>query len=139
MSRSAREIGSAVAERRRELGLSQEQLAAKVGIARATIQNIEAGRTRKPHGLDRIAEALDVPLWELTGRPRPGELDRIREAVETVDYLRNRPSTQVERAILDDPELTDEERVRYLRMLYDVRGKEWPVNQSGERHVNHMD
>ena len=48
---------------RKTRGLTQEQLAEKLGVQRATISNYEIGR-RSPHikELERIAEALGVSL-----------------------------------------------------------------------------
>jgi transcriptional regulator with XRE-family HTH domain len=50
---AARALGQQFAERRRELGLTQEQLAQRTGIGRNQIQNIERGyadrKSRRPH------------------------------------------------------------------------------------------
>lgn len=48
---------------RKTRGLTQEQLAEKLGVQRATISNYEIGR-RSPHikELERIADILGVPL-----------------------------------------------------------------------------
>jgi transcriptional regulator with XRE-family HTH domain len=131
--------GKLIAARRRELGLSQEQLAARAGISKPTVQNIEAGRQRNPQPdtLAKIAKALQLSIRELTGERVP-VLDAMREAAEIVEGFR--PSTRTEQAILVDPELTDEEKVRYLQMLYRVRNVPWPgVNQSGDASVNYVD
>lgn len=48
---------------RKTRGLTQEQLAEKLGVQRATISNYEIGR-RSPHikELEKIADVLGVPL-----------------------------------------------------------------------------
>ena len=52
--------------RRKELGLSQEQLGARANIQMADISRYESG-TRDPRvtTIARLAEALDVPIAEL--------------------------------------------------------------------------
>lgn len=55
-------------ERRRELGLTQEALAAKAGVSREYVSRIEVGDKRTPHAVNKLAEALGVePLWLTTG------------------------------------------------------------------------
>jgi transcriptional regulator with XRE-family HTH domain len=62
-------LGLAVARRRREIGLSQNDLAAKTAIHRAYIGGIEQGR-RNPtwRVLAVIAAGLDLRLSELAVR-----------------------------------------------------------------------
>ena len=57
------EIGKKIKILRKTRGLTQEQLAEKVNVKRATISNYEIGR-RSPHikELEEIAEALNVGL-----------------------------------------------------------------------------
>jgi transcriptional regulator with XRE-family HTH domain len=59
-------IGSIVRRRRRRLELPQTTLAARLGISRATLANIETGRQRVlVHHLYGFAEALNMKLSEL--------------------------------------------------------------------------
>lgn len=61
-----RAIGSRVLRARVDAGLTQEQLAEKIGMARASIANLEAGRQRPPvHVIADIAAALDVARHDL--------------------------------------------------------------------------
>lgn len=56
------EIGAAIRRRRKALGLSQEQLAEKVGVSYQQVQRYENGiTTLNVESLQRIARALDVP------------------------------------------------------------------------------
>lgn len=56
-----RELGSRIAARRRELGLSQAQVAQRVHLTRASVSNVEAGRQRpQVHQLILIARALSL-------------------------------------------------------------------------------
>jgi transcriptional regulator with XRE-family HTH domain len=49
---------------RKELGLSQQQVAKKAGVTQGTIGNIESGERKVPRELLAIAKALEVrPQW----------------------------------------------------------------------------
>jgi transcriptional regulator with XRE-family HTH domain len=59
-------IGAMIRRRRRRLDLPQAKLAARLGISRATLANIEIGRQRVlVHHLYTFAEALDLKLTDL--------------------------------------------------------------------------
>jgi len=76
-------IGSRLRERRRALGLSQAQLAARMGFTPPQINRYEHGTTRlSAGGLWRAAEALEVPpsfffdgLGEHPKTPETAELE----------------------------------------------------------------
>lgn len=76
-------VGDRIAVARKAAGLSQEKLARRVGVTRASIVNIERGRQRPPlHLLWQIASVLGVeaarivPLQrELAARDEPVQLD----------------------------------------------------------------
>lgn len=54
-------FGSALATRRKEMGLTQAALATRVGMSRASIANIERGRQNVLlHHVYRLAEALEI-------------------------------------------------------------------------------
>ena len=58
-----RHIGSQMQIRRTLLGLSREQLGAKVGVAASDLENYEAGRARVHPGLLLdVADALQIPV-----------------------------------------------------------------------------
>jgi DNA-binding XRE family transcriptional regulator len=59
-------FGQAVAEERRRLGMSQQQVADKIGLSRPSITNIELGRQRVLLGdLLDFAKALNMDPVEL--------------------------------------------------------------------------
>ena len=65
-------LGDTVRDRRLQLGLTQEELAARCGKFRAWISDVECGRTNPTlTTLDALAEGLDVPLsllfWRIEG------------------------------------------------------------------------
>jgi transcriptional regulator with XRE-family HTH domain len=66
-----RQVGMRIRDKRRERGLSQEGLAAAVGLKRPSISNIEKGRQNiLLHTFHEIAESLDVQAADLLpGRP----------------------------------------------------------------------
>ena len=67
------EVGRKLRQARVTQGLSQERLAQQLGISRASVVNIEAGRQRAPlHLLWQLAEALATDLSLLI--PRKEEL-----------------------------------------------------------------
>jgi putative transcriptional regulator len=59
-------LGRAVGLRRREAGLTQEQLADLAGVDETTVRGIEGGRSNPTwQVIDRIARALGWSLWRL--------------------------------------------------------------------------
>lgn len=57
------EMGAAIRARRKELGLSQEQLAERVGVSYQQVQRYENGSsTLNVENVQRIARALAVPV-----------------------------------------------------------------------------
>lgn len=52
--------GTRIADRRKELGLTQDELAYRVGIGRQALSAIENGGAFKTQTLDRLVSALDV-------------------------------------------------------------------------------
>ncbi|GAA3702403.1 XRE family transcriptional regulator [Zhihengliuella alba] len=63
-------VASNVRRHRLALGLSQEGLAARAGISRRTLINVEAGEANiSLSGLDQLAEALDATFVELVKSP----------------------------------------------------------------------
>jgi len=58
-------IARNVARYRKERGLSQEELARRIGVRQNTIAAIESGLTKKSKYLPDIARVLEVPLFDL--------------------------------------------------------------------------
>ena len=74
-------LGPRLRKRRREMGLTQTELAERVGTSQAVIQKIENGKSLRPRILEEIAAALDVkPAWLMFGVEEAGELTD--EAIE---------------------------------------------------------
>jgi DNA-binding XRE family transcriptional regulator len=73
------DLGPLLRQARREAKLSQEQLAAPLGMSRATISAIESGRCEEI-GFAKLASLLDLVGFEVVVAPRKGR--------PTVDDLR---------------------------------------------------
>jgi transcriptional regulator with XRE-family HTH domain len=69
-------LGQVVAERRKELQLSQEELAQKCDLSRAYLSLIERGDATNVSTkvLDKLALALGVPIAKLLGQPEQSDL-----------------------------------------------------------------
>ncbi len=71
------EVGARIATSRRSRGLSQDDLAARVGLDRTAITKVEAGRRHiSSLELARIAEVLDRPLDWFVSSPPPSIISR---------------------------------------------------------------
>ena len=87
---TASQVGRLVRDRRRQAGLSQVELASRIGTTQAAISKIETGRTLP--GLDlleRVATATGRPIvLELGARSMPTSRRERRERVRRVlgDY-----------------------------------------------------
>ena len=68
-------LGERMRYRRRELGLTQDELALLSGTNQAVIQKIENGKSLRPRKLDVIADALKIiPAWLLYGEEKNTQL-----------------------------------------------------------------
>jgi HTH-type transcriptional regulator/antitoxin HipB len=67
IARTPLQLGNYIRERRRELGLTQEKLAAKVGVRQRTVSDIETSAAVRFDTVLRTLAALDL---ELVIRPR---------------------------------------------------------------------
>jgi HTH-type transcriptional regulator/antitoxin HipB len=61
--RTPADLGAIIRDRRRELGLGQAELAARIGVSRQWVVGIERGRARAELGLVlRTLDSLDIRL-----------------------------------------------------------------------------
>ena len=82
-----RHVGSQIRQSRLAAKLRQEQLATRVGVSRASIANIEAGKQALSlHSLVAIARALDATVEGLL--PQGGAGQREHVAIEAPDAVR---------------------------------------------------
>jgi transcriptional regulator with XRE-family HTH domain len=87
---NASAVGRLVTDRRRQLGLTQAELAERIGTTQAAISKIETGRTLPGlELLERVAEATGIPISLTLGAPtRIPSRRELRERVRRVmgDY-----------------------------------------------------
>jgi transcriptional regulator with XRE-family HTH domain len=70
--------GERVRQRRKELGWTQDELAALAHVSRSTLGKVEADEAISRSFLRRIADALQVSLAELVSALPDPALDRLR-------------------------------------------------------------
>lgn len=75
----AQPIGTLIAKRRHVLGLSQQQLAARVGVARDTVSMWERNRQFPHRHLGKLEDVLGISLAENGTEPQPPTDPRERE------------------------------------------------------------
>ena len=106
------ELGLKVAVGRRAAGLTQAELAERIGTKQSSISKIESGKVVPTLPvLDRIARALGAPIVITVGEARgPGAVERRRRVREVLgDYAFNpwdRDLTNAEAKSLGDDGLT---------------------------------
>jgi len=62
LARTPLQLGNSMRERRRKLGLTQEQLAAKAGVRQRTVSDVENAGNARLDTVLRILAALDLEL-----------------------------------------------------------------------------
>lgn len=69
--KTSREIGEKVKKKRRELGISQEELAERLGVTYQQVQRYENGMNKlNVENIQVIADALDAPVSYFFGNGR---------------------------------------------------------------------
>ena len=98
-------LGSRIHSSRQALGLSEAQLARRIGVKRDTLVNWENGKTApRANRLAEIAGILNVPLmWLLAGGESPAEAQEpnnnetlaLEQKLDTADQLINQLSALI--------------------------------------------
>lgn len=110
-------IHTRIREAREKTGLSQEAMAAQIGVGRTTYINFETGRTKLYcRSLLRMAKFLDITEEELLFGPRPDEgllrdqltLDNWKKQV--VDDYENRLAALREQLDAADKEIVEKDK-----------------------------
>ena len=95
-------IGTRIRQRRLLLGLSQQKLAQRIGLAFQQVQKYETGASKvSPGRLIALSEALDVPLMFFFDGL--SELAPSRTGAVTDDPLKNRETLEMVRAFTQLP------------------------------------
>ena len=112
------EVGNNIRRYRRAVPRTQQEVAARVGLSRASLANIESGHQWvRLHHLYAIAEALqlDSPTVLMPPLKTPPP-----------------PARQLAELPLPREGLTDKQRLEVLRLLSDVLGGQEPDTTGGE-------
>src|SRR6266699_1614632 len=122
-------LGEYIKAQREALGVSERQLAGRIGIHHSYLARLEAGDYAQPAPavLHRLAEALDLEpedLFALAGHTVPHELPSF------APYLRAKYdiSDQAARELAD--------YFRYMSERYDIRERVEPSNDTNEDSTN---
>ena len=111
-------LGQRIRDLRNGQGQTQEQLAKAIGISRASLANIEAGRQKVlVHHLFELAEALDLES--------PSDLLLIGKG-------KNTRSTDASPLPLSDEGLTDKQRQEILNLMGNVLNNNTNENNGSE-------
>jgi predicted DNA-binding mobile mystery protein A len=118
-----------VREIRDALGISQSQLAARAGISRATVQQMERAEARRRitlASLDRLAQAMGCQV-AFAIVPKGGTLQdvRARQALARAELLLKQKMKQSERANLRPRELARRQERLAAKLLRGSRRKLW--------------
>lgn len=77
-------LGGMVRKLRDGLGLSQDELAAKIGLTRPAVSQIESGQRKvSAEELLRLSETLNIPMGQLMGVEPSLQVSVVRDAPET--------------------------------------------------------
>lgn len=125
------EIGIRIAERRNELGLTMDEVAQKIGVAKSTIQRYEKGQIKKIKlpVIESIAAALFVnPDWLIgnTDNPAPN----VNNPCDLPDKI---PFPRA--AFVVEPD--EEQLIRKYRVL-DERGKAAVLNTLNHEYESYI-
>ena len=92
-----RQLAENIAKRRKELGLTQAQMAEKISMEKESLSRMEAGKiTPSLYRLEKIAGALECPISDLLRDTSP---DALAQAKTITELLRPLPSRE-QRAIV---------------------------------------
>ena len=93
-------VGERIRTRRKKLGMTQEQLAQKLEISRASLANIETGRQSiLLHNLYSIAKAIELAPESLLPSPNVHVEKGASSSIELPDDLRSEQKRQIEQII----------------------------------------
>jgi transcriptional regulator with XRE-family HTH domain len=103
-------LGALIKSRRKQLSLTQQTLAARLGISRASLANIETGRQKVlVHQLYAFATALNLPPSDLLPSLAGLELDEHWAALPLPDGLKLEQKRQIAR-LLDGAHVESHQR-----------------------------
>lgn len=80
------DLGKRISARRKELGLTQEQVAEKMNVSVQMISNLELGRKAiRPENLAKISSILKISTdYLLFGHPSDGEITEMASKIQSL-------------------------------------------------------
>lgn len=124
---------------RKELGLTQEEFAARIGVKRAAISNYEIGRNEPIDAvISLICREFNVnEKWLRTGE---GEMTVPEDSFDLEEYIKRRGVTELEIQILKayfdlDSGLREELLQHFKERLSAEQKKPTPVSESGPKNA----
>lgn len=101
-------VGERIKSRRNKLGMKQKELAARMGVSRATLANIETGRQNMLlHHLYRYADELDLDVFDLLPDPADHQGQDEHNDFPMPDNLSRVQRVQIARLLRGEQGLTD--------------------------------
>jgi transcriptional regulator with XRE-family HTH domain len=99
----SKRVGGLIKSRRKHLGITQENLAAQMGMSRAALANVETGRQNiLVHHLYRFAERLDLDVTDLLPDPAEYENSATPNEFPLPENLSREQRAQIARALRGD-------------------------------------
>lgn len=95
-------IGSYIAKKRREMNLTQEQLAEKLGVSNKTISKWENGKCMPDYSIiEELCETLSISLSELMdGEDEAEDSVRVYDDEQILDLIRRTQELERQKSIL---------------------------------------
>ena len=95
-------IGSYIAKKRREMNLTQEQLAEKLGVSNKTISKWENGKCMPDYSIiQELCETLSISLSELMdGEDEAEDCVRVYDDEQILDLIRRTQELERQKSIL---------------------------------------
>jgi len=118
-------LGDRIKRYRKELGMSQADLARKAKVSAPYISELESGQGKRPSGeiLLRLADALEVTIAELLGQDiRPGDGDPPVPDPSLLDFAKERKLAKSDVTMLASIRFRGEppRTARRWAMIYDT-------------------
>jgi transcriptional regulator with XRE-family HTH domain len=127
------EIGARIRKARKTMGLSQAELAQRLGVTQATIQKIETSRSTNSRYLAKVVAGVGLPLEELD--PVFKSVSLTREEQELVEWAKtdgaataSDPIDQIEDTLIDLLRQVRALRKQTSRLTWIIRNHERSQN-----------
>ncbi len=130
-------IGERIKERRKELGLSVDELAEKLGKNRATIYRYESNEIEKlpTTVLEPLANALGVSPGYLMGWEKIGDIPALFDKFDNIKPVKLKRFPLLGKIACGEPIFADEERDNYIMADMDINA-DFCLTAQGDSMIN---